>query len=276
MRTGTCYVTPETAKEWLTHNKDNNRKLMKGRVEQYANDIKAGKWELNGETIKFNKKGDLIDGQHRLQAVVEAGVACKFLVVWDVDANLYMIDRGAPRSAYQSLNMHGLGVDIKRISVANTHIRLTHGGKGFYTGAVSDKETERTLEKHRAQIDTACRLAAHGKQSGIMRVAPTMTAVFHALLCGADTERLDSFCEIVNTGVCTKKADTAAIAVRTMLENKRGGKGSTTERYNTYLMTISAISDFVIYKARSIVRPVSDHPWYQEVRRMEGENGANG
>ncbi len=44
-------VTPELAERWLSLN-THNRTLRDGVVSRYAESIKAGQWELNGETIK--------------------------------------------------------------------------------------------------------------------------------------------------------------------------------------------------------------------------------
>ena len=65
-------ITPELAREYLKKNTDNYRKLARGTVRNYAEDIKNGRWELNGETIVFAESGVLQDGQHRLAAIIQA------------------------------------------------------------------------------------------------------------------------------------------------------------------------------------------------------------
>src|SRR5437870_5147015 len=66
-------VGPELATRWLEGNV-HNRKLREDVVARYARDMKAGRWLLTHEPIAFNKNGDtLVDGQHRLWAVVESG-----------------------------------------------------------------------------------------------------------------------------------------------------------------------------------------------------------
>ena len=56
-------ITPEMAKEYLGMNTDNYRKLNNGRVLTYSADMKNGKWQMNGESIKFSENGALMDGQ---------------------------------------------------------------------------------------------------------------------------------------------------------------------------------------------------------------------
>jgi hypothetical protein len=69
-------VTPELAAKWLELN-DHNRGVVTARVDQYAADMRRGEWRVNGEAIKISADGKILDGQHRLLAVLEADVAIR-------------------------------------------------------------------------------------------------------------------------------------------------------------------------------------------------------
>lgn len=100
-------VQPATATKILNKN-TMNRPLRDGRVDRYAAEMKAGKWRLNGETIKITKDGDLLDGQHRLFAVIEAGVAVDLMIIEGLDPSVMpTIDTGAPRSMGDVLAIGG-------------------------------------------------------------------------------------------------------------------------------------------------------------------------
>src|ERR1700761_996246 len=73
-------LSPKSAKALLKGNV-HNRNLRKARVSSLAEAMKRGEWELNGESIKVAEDGSLLDGQHRLQAVVESGKSIQVLVV---------------------------------------------------------------------------------------------------------------------------------------------------------------------------------------------------
>jgi hypothetical protein len=73
-------VTPALAEEWLSAN-DHNRNIDRRTVEMYARDMAAGVWDLNGEAVKIAEDGTLLDGQHRLAALVRAGVIVKMVVI---------------------------------------------------------------------------------------------------------------------------------------------------------------------------------------------------
>ena len=49
-----------------------NRKLRANRVNTYALDMLKGNWLTTGDTIKLSKDGALLDGQHRLAALIQA------------------------------------------------------------------------------------------------------------------------------------------------------------------------------------------------------------
>lgn len=50
-------ITPQRASEYLKKNTNNYRKARMSDVNQYACDMKAGRWQFNGESIKFSKRG---------------------------------------------------------------------------------------------------------------------------------------------------------------------------------------------------------------------------
>lgn len=64
-------IHPQLAARLLRRNK-HNRPLRQTAVEDYARDIESGTWLLNGEAIKLDVRGNVLDGQHRLHAIVKA------------------------------------------------------------------------------------------------------------------------------------------------------------------------------------------------------------
>jgi len=92
-------VTPELATEYLERNYRNNRSVNKTRVEAYAADMRADKWTFTGEALKFAEDGTLIDGQHRLSAIVAAGIPVDMLIIEGVEAGAVTnMDTNMPRS----------------------------------------------------------------------------------------------------------------------------------------------------------------------------------
>src|SRR3954469_22575211 len=85
-------ITPEKAAKWLAHNPA-NRNLADARFGAFAAAVLRNEWRLHGESIKFDLNGDLLDGQHRLAAVVKSGVTIQSVVV-----------RGVPRDDQKTID----------------------------------------------------------------------------------------------------------------------------------------------------------------------------
>lgn len=100
-------VSPETARQYLER-AGQNRRLSMANVRRYATAMKAGYWQLNGETVKFSPSGELIDGQHRLRAVVEAGVPVRLAVIRGINGTAFeTFDLGKGRTLTDVLSIYG-------------------------------------------------------------------------------------------------------------------------------------------------------------------------
>jgi len=85
-----------------------NRKLRRRLWERYADAMRANQWKLTGEPIKFNTKGELIDGQHRLTAIVESGKTIECDVRRNLHPEVFMaLDTGGIRSPGDLLQIAG-------------------------------------------------------------------------------------------------------------------------------------------------------------------------
>lgn len=106
-------VTAAIAEDYLKGN-TNNRKLRMFNVSKYAADMVAGRWLLSTDVIGFDTTGRLIQGQHRLAAVIEAdkqkpGISVPMLVAWGFPPDTYdVLDQGSIRGAHTVLSTHGV------------------------------------------------------------------------------------------------------------------------------------------------------------------------
>lgn len=106
-------VSPKDAKRMLTALHPNQRRDRALRVEGYSTDMKHGDWKLSPIPVIFDWDGYLIDGMHRLMAVVEARVTVRFKVVWGCDPGLMkVIDVNAARTITDALRVSGLVDDV--------------------------------------------------------------------------------------------------------------------------------------------------------------------
>lgn len=94
-------VTPELAERFLENNYYKQRSIKTNKVKEFARDIKEGRWnEVIFNPIKFTRDGELIDGQHRLAAIVDSGVPIWIGVQEDLtEYDFNFIDIGSKRIA---------------------------------------------------------------------------------------------------------------------------------------------------------------------------------
>jgi hypothetical protein len=98
-------ITPEDAARWLKCN-HNNRPVRRGHVKFLAGEILNGNWQVNGQGIVISDNEEVLDGQHRLMAVIESGIAIKTLVIYGIDkAAFKTIDTGAVRTGADALSL---------------------------------------------------------------------------------------------------------------------------------------------------------------------------
>lgn len=99
-------ITPQMAASMLELN-TKNRPLNVNHINDLADLMRRGKWETNGETIKLNGNR-VLDGQHRLWAIVESGSTITTCLATEVPEEVYdTIDTGRRRSGGDTLAVVG-------------------------------------------------------------------------------------------------------------------------------------------------------------------------
>ncbi len=92
-------VTPSVAKKYLESN-TNNRNVKPRTLNRYAADIANGRWkEDTGELVKISKTGVVLDGQHRLLAIIKADKPAWLHVATGLDDDIFdVLDTGSKRT----------------------------------------------------------------------------------------------------------------------------------------------------------------------------------
>jgi hypothetical protein len=121
-------ITPAKAEEYLLKN-PKNRQVSPKTVAAYARDMEKGDWLNTAEPIKFDPKGNLLDGQHRLAAVIRSGVRIKMAIARNVTSEARKVmDTGRRRSVADNLVMDfGVKNSTQVASAARIIIRWREG-----------------------------------------------------------------------------------------------------------------------------------------------------
>lgn len=160
------FITPELAEKMLGGN-IGNRSKRRWWIEAIAAAIKRGEWQMTHQGVAFTKSGKLVDGQHRLEAIIEANQGIWMLVVTGLEEDVFkVIDCGIKRTL---ADLTGLP---KRLAESCRVIAAI-----LYGGAVSSIQVEDIAksgvdEVHGELIET-CGSAKKYYASASMRVAAT-------------------------------------------------------------------------------------------------------
>ena len=271
MKVGVEVITPSKAKEYLEHNHI-NRNINKARVTAYANDMKRGAWQTNGESIKFNKKGELIDGQHRLSAIVLSNVEVATLVLKDIDNDINLYDRGRTRDVKDALIIDGMSRDIASnmwVAVAKLHYIIQKNNRN-----VSDYDVRLFLEKHIGTIEVLNRFkqgkSGMNKSNRVpVRNAPMMLAFLYAYESGEDIKDLERFAKVYSTGFYEKQTETPAIVIRNDTISGVVGFRETSLRISSAYKFEKAINDFCLEYPRKKSYSCWNYPVYSNNEKFK-------
>ncbi len=101
-------VSARAAEVLLEMNTD-NRPLKEHIIGHYARQMKENKWHETGQPVIVSKSGRLIDGQHRLWAILESGKTVNIHIIFGVDEDAFsFVDIGKPRSAGDIFAIRGV------------------------------------------------------------------------------------------------------------------------------------------------------------------------
>lgn len=160
-------ITPAKAVEYLETSLG-NRPISKVTVRSYADSMRQGKWLLNGVPIIFDNVGHIIDGHHRLNAIVQAGIPVQTLVCRGVQPEAFTtIDQGRSKNLGQLLAMQQVENynAVASIVNGNQSLRLSgrflgnNGAKNRHmTNADFYDEYQRHPEEYQEAASFACEM----------------------------------------------------------------------------------------------------------------------
>ena len=149
-------VSPKVAAEMLEENTTENRNVKQANLERLIYDMKAGNWDSNnGETLKFQKPkagqkwGTLVDGQHRLHAIIASGKTYKLPCMIGVSNEAFTtLDSGSSRTMGDVLTSKGVP-NAAKISAALVVLEQFYRGN-FKSRGISHRALLKRFKEHPA------------------------------------------------------------------------------------------------------------------------------
>lgn len=189
-------ITPERAMSILEGN-THNRNIRQRVVDMYAADMTAGKWDgENGQTIVISDDGRVVDGQHRLWAIVQSETTQRMLVVTGVPMTHQLnIDTQAKRRFGDQLALDGEQYPNVLAAVVR-HVALWEAGmrRSLNNIGVSNPQMLETLEKY-PDLRESTNVA-----ESVRRVRPISASVIglcHWLFSRIDDDDCEHFFELL-------------------------------------------------------------------------------
>jgi hypothetical protein len=202
-------ITPEMATKWLEGN-THNRSIRDSKVDQYARDMLSGKWRLTHQGIAFGGDGTLLDGQHRLWAIVNSNRPTRMMVARGVpDDAQRVIDDNLPRTVVDALKFsRGQEATPMHVAIAKWLLKDT------LSVTATRQEVIAKLAQHRESIDFAV-TSMEKKVRGIS-ITPVLTVIARAFYT-QNHASLTRFGQILATGRINDDNEDAALLLRNWL-----------------------------------------------------------
>ena len=232
MTSRTVLLTPGIALEWLKRN-DANRPFSRDSARLLAAEMDHGYWRENGESIIFDTAGVLIDGQHRMQAVLNSGHEYLAPVITGIEPRVRpTVDTGKKRSGAQNLQMAG----EKNASILSATLTLWKGYeardlRAMTHPASSAPERRTTIPRIMEDLKAYPQLRLAVQQSRALRPAgqgrslipaSEVAMVWQAIISsGCSIARAEEFLESVLSGYDLTEGN-PVIALRRRLIDQTG------------------------------------------------------
>ena len=191
-------ITPESAVAYRARN-GANRGFSQLYADHLAGEMAAGRWVPLASTIKIRLDGSIGDGQHRLAAVAQSGLAQEFYIEENVtDDVLTVTDTGRRRSLgdvigwrYGERNAKVIAAVVRFLLNWESAGEQVVGGTGGSGRAISLQVGLAYYLSHTEEL----RLAAHSAvgHKGNAPLSQRVTGAMFLLLSRADGDDAESF-----------------------------------------------------------------------------------
>ena len=173
-------VTVDMAYDFLHRTAIQNRDITQATVHKYARKIIDNRWKVTGETLKFDKDGNLLDGQHRLWGFIETGLeSAVFLCMYNIppESQRFM-DNPKVRTSANTLEMEGY---LNARTVSATSRMLNEWEQGIMPGSNQWRvalDNDQTLTYAQANPDVTVSVEAVLGTPGLKALGKPATIAF--------------------------------------------------------------------------------------------------
>ena len=228
--------------------------VNKNRLAKYTHDMITGDWQLTPAPIAFNERGELVDGHHRLHAIITSGKSVLMCVAYDVPNETTVFDRGLNRSTTQFLRFSEKmdsslcsGSVIAAIRLHFAFANITNARTKRESAEIAtDSEIARFIKENESTLSFCAKVvksSGHGLKKSLMENGPCIYAFWCALMCGVPEQYIRDFAKIIRSGLYDRRDQSAAIIARNYLLVSKASDIEAAAERTSYVQT--ALVDFV-------------------------------
>ena len=108
------FIDPLLAERYLAANFEDNRNTTEKALQELTSEMRSGRFTLSDSAICFDVEGDLVNGQHRLQAIIRSKTIQPLVVIRNLpDESKLILDVGRIRKMNDRITISGTPITIK-------------------------------------------------------------------------------------------------------------------------------------------------------------------
>ena len=227
-------VTPEMATKYLCFN-EQNRRVRPGWVNYLAYVIRNGEWKATHQGIAFSESGRLLDGQHRLMAIVKADISVNMLVTYGLDDQTFSaIDNGIKRTDEDLTGICKPTIEIIKFLVFVT------GFEGIECASKNERTSKITptqINFYNNQVGFLCEFLQKEAptRSKVFGSTPVRTAAIVAMMLGESPDYVITTYRQLTLGDTQSMSPICHSAVRQVLTGRITTKGGEEVRIENFV-----------------------------------------
>ena len=232
------WVDPLKAQEFLGTNFQKNRAIKERLLRRLCDAISGGYFFPTHQAIAFDQDGNLVDGQHRLTAIVRMSYSTWLLVARGMPReHIEAVDRGSLRKDYDQINM------VSDDKVCHIHVSIA---KVMHIGILGRSRSpieftasplRNFIARHREAIDFVSAYNCRGVTAPLLGILAK--AYYHM-----DHDELRHFLTVLRDGITSSPRDQPIIKLRDFASDIRNTAGGASSRETLSRKTMAALLAF--------------------------------
>lgn len=200
-----CYITKEHAERIMRTNNDHNRKISMKHVMKLKMSMDEGRWVWSADTIAFDHSGTLVNGQHRLEALLRSSIPYLEVTV-NFGTNHHMdMDTAKTRSFRDNVCLSGDADDFLKehsevLDVISAYVKIC---TGRYSSVKLTQQQLIEIGNNMVDDIKRCHLAGLMTKTNRTGTSPIRASYLLAAQSGVDIDLLAQVKTALDKGLCS-------------------------------------------------------------------------